>query len=316
MNENEEIMGAMEDGQAVDFVLASPILVKEFKKEENKLLCFSDDLSALLAENGCWIAGGAVTSIFTGKEINDIDVYFPSKEAFSNVMGEIYDGGEVSFGDAHICHATNKSLLLQSDGQYVQFIVFKFFDNVQQIFDSFDFTAVMGAYSFSDKTFHFHPDFLKHNAQRFLSFNKGTDYPLISMIRVDKYRERGYSTSKQEMLKIGMAIANKNFDSWEKVIDEVGSFYGLNPNEIFDTTKEFSLSEVISQLDNLFIPVKYKNVDSPHDFFELAKRMPHTMSQIALDYIEANKEKHYWERKKFSEYQNQNKEVEKLLVEL
>jgi hypothetical protein len=298
---NEEILGVMDDDQAIDFVLASPIVVREFKKEENKLLCFSDDLAGLLAEHGCWIAGGAVTSVFTGKEINDIDVYFPSKEAFSNVMAEIYDG-QVNFGDAHVCHITDKSLLLQSEGKDVQFIVFKFFKDVEEIFASFDFTAVMGAYSFADKKFHFHPEFMKHNAQRFLSFNKGTDYPLISMLRVDKYRERGYTTSKQEMLKVGMAIANKNFDSWANVIDEVGSFYGLNPNEIFDTTKEFSLDEVISQLDNLFIPKHYKNIEPPGCLEELAKKMPQNMSQSVLDYVESNKDVHVWSRKKYFEF--------------
>jgi hypothetical protein len=298
---NEEILGAMGDGQDIDFALGSPIIVKEFKKEEDKLLCFSGDLVGLLAEHGCWIAGGAITSVFTGKEINDIDVYFPSKEAFSEVMAQIYDG-DVDFGDAHVCHITNKSLLLQSDGQDVQFSVFKFFDSVEDIFDSFDFTAVMGAYSFAEKKFYFHPEFMKHNAQRFLKFNKGTRYPLISMLRVDKYRERGYTTSKQEMLKIGMAIANKDFDSWERVIDEVGSMYGLASDEIFDTTKPFSLDEVILQLDNLFIPKHYKNMEVPGDLIGLAKKMPDKMSQTVLDFVEANKEKSFWERDKYFEF--------------
>ncbi|MNK14401.1 hypothetical protein D3C87_325230 [compost metagenome] len=303
---NEEILGVMEDDQAIDFVLASPLLVKEFKKEENKLLCFSDDLAYLLERHGCWIAGGAITSVFTGKEINDIDVYFPSKEAFSDVMAEIYEG-DVSYGDARICHATDKSILISSDGQDVQFIVFKFFNSVEEIFKSFDFTAVMGAYSFADQKFILHPDFMRNNAQRFLSFNNGTDYPLISMLRVDKYRERGYTTSKQEMLKIGFAIANKNFDSWDRVIDEVGSMYGLNPEEIFDTTKSFSLDETIIQLENLFIPQKYKNIDPPIDMFSLAKRMPDKVSQKVLDYVEANKESEWpWMRTKYSKFVKQS----------
>lgn len=298
---NEELLGIMDQEQAVDFIKAPTLVVKEFKKEEDKLLCFSDDLAFLLERHGCWIAGGAITSVFTGKEINDIDVYFPSKEAFSSVMAEIYDA-EVSFGEAHVCHITNKSLLLQSDGQDVQFSVFKFFDSVEDIFESFDFTAVMGAYSFAEKKFYFHPEFMKHNAQRFLKFNKGTRYPLISMLRVDKYRERGYTTSKQEMLKIGMAIANKNFDGWEMVIDEVGSMYGLNPGEIFDTTKPFSLDEVITQLDNLFIPKHYKNTDPPGDLFDLAKRMPDKMSQSVLDYVEAYKDVISWSRKSYFDF--------------
>ena len=33
----------------------------------------------LLADQGCMIAGGALTSVFTNKPVNDIDVYFPNK---------------------------------------------------------------------------------------------------------------------------------------------------------------------------------------------------------------------------------------------
>lgn len=300
----EELLNITDNGQEVDFasVPASNLIVGTYEKEAKKLLCFSDNLAYALEQQGCWIAGGAVTSVFNGKEINDIDVYFPSKEAFSEVMAEIYNHSEISFGEAHICHITEKSILLQSEGQDVQFIVFKFFNSIEEIFNSFDFTAVMGAYSLKEKVFYFHPDFLKHNAQRFLKFNDGTDYPLISMLRVDKYRERGYTTSKQEMLKIGMAIANKNFDNWDKVIDEVGSMYGLSKDEIFDKTKPFSLDEVIRQLDNLFIPKKYKPVEVPGDLIQLSEMMPDKVSQRVLDYAAVNKETHPWNRKDYFEF--------------
>ena len=34
----------------------------------------------------CWIAGGAILSIFTGEEVNDVDVFFRSKEDVFNVI--------------------------------------------------------------------------------------------------------------------------------------------------------------------------------------------------------------------------------------
>ncbi len=289
--------------QEVDFVAVKKPSDK-YEKEAKKLRIFSEELWNLLAENGCWIGGGAITSVFTNKPINDIDVYFPNKEAFSNVMAHVYGvswngGGDLSFRNCIVQHVTNKSILITSDEEKVQFIVFRFFESVQDIFDSFDFTAVMGAFNMKDEEFILHPDFLKHNAQRFLSFNKGTAYPLISMLRVDKYRERGYTTSKQEMLKIGFAINAKNFDSWEKAIDEVGSMYGLDPEKVFDTTKPFSIDEVITQLDNLLIPVKFINTNPVHDFFKLAKLMPEKLTPEVLEYVEKYKGVEYYQRPSF-----------------
>jgi len=294
-----------EHDQEIDFVPKQKGEV--YPKEAKKLQIFSEDLWDILAENGCWIAGGAITSVFTNKEINDVDVYFPSKEAFCNVMAQVYGvswsgGGDLSFRDCIVQHVTNKSILILSNSAKVQFIVFRFFEDVQQIFDSFDFTAVMGAYDMKNKQFIFHPEFLKHNAQRFLSFNAGTAYPLISMLRVDKYRTRGYSTSKQEMLKIGMAIANKNFDSWDKVIDEVGSMYGIDPKKVFDTSKPFSLDEAISQMDNILLPEKFIELNCVTDFFKLAEMMPDKLSESVLQYVEDEKDSDSYYRKGYLTY--------------
>lgn len=308
--ENEDI--AIADGQEIDFVkeeidLRKITLIRgrEYKKEEQKILLLADELKELLAENKCWIAGGAVTSVFTNKPVNDLDIYFPSKEAFSNVMAEIFEDRDsyVGFRDAQICHITDKSILLRSSDQDVQFIIFRFFDNVEEIFESFDFTVNMGAYSFADRNFYLHENFMRHNAQRMLKFNSNTAYPLISMVRVDKYRERGYTTSKQEMLKIGFAINKKQFDTWEKVIDEVGSMYGLNKNEIFDTTKEFSMDEVLTQLDGLFIPKHYVQTNVEINFFKLEEMLPGKLADSVLEYVRLEKNRdNIWSRPSYKKY--------------
>lgn len=246
-------------------------------KEKMKILGFSDDLVGLLQDAGAWIAGGALTSVFTGKPINDFDIYFPSADAFSDTMERIFSG-DIDFGAANVQHATNKSVLMLSDEAKVQFIVFKYFSSVEEIFKSFDFTAVMAAYSFEKDEFYFHEDFMQHNAQRFLKFNSGTDYPLISMLRVDKYRERGYTTSKQVMLQIGLTINKKEYSSWEDVKEEIGSMYGISPNKLFDETKEFSIQEVIDQLDNVILSQTYTPETSVYGMTDLVKKMPHKMS--------------------------------------
>lgn len=220
------------------------------------------DLWNLLADNGCIIAGGAITSVFTNKEVNDVDVYFPSKEAFTNVMSEIYHNWEPSLGtgdygltakNSLITHVTKKAVLIISENQKIQLIGYAFYKTVPEIFDAFDYTINMGACYMYDGRFTLHADFLKHNAQRYLQFNPNTTYPLISALRANKYRDRGYSISKAQLLRVLLAVNRKNIDSWEKLMDELGGMYGTAPEEIFDTKKEFSLDLAIEALDNFEI---------------------------------------------------------------
>ena len=209
----------------------------------------SANLWELLADQGCMIAGGAVTSVFTNKPVNDIDVYFPSQEAFTKVVTDF----DIGFGDAHVLHVTKKALLLRSEQQDVQLIGYQFYKNATEIFDAFDFSINMAALCMKTEEFSMKNTFMKHNAQKYLHFNPKTTYPLISALRVNKYRERGYTISKSQMLRVLLAINLKQIDSWEKLIDELGGMYGTPPEEIFDTTKPFDLVYAMEALDNFEI---------------------------------------------------------------
>ena len=59
---------------------------------------------------------------------------------------------------------------------------------------------------FLEDNFILHKDFLRHNSQKTLRVNTATDYPIISALRVDKYKKKGYSISKGEFIKILMII--------------------------------------------------------------------------------------------------------------
>ena len=49
--------------------------------------------------------------------------------------------------------------------------------------------------------------FLKHLARRSLVVNTNTAYPLISLLRCDKYKERGYNISTKEQMSLMFAVA-------------------------------------------------------------------------------------------------------------
>lgn len=192
--------------------------------------------------NNAFVAGGAVTSVFTGAPINDIDVYFKSREAFETGVFQAYEDG------LWCVSASKRAVTFAHDNQIAQLMHFDFFPTADDIFKAFDFTIVMGAldldtgkttkynpvsFDFDDvgedhptSGFIFHDDFLKHNSQRFLRFNPGTRYPLASACRVLKYQQRGYTIGKGDIMKIALAVRGVSIDSWEDLKDQIGGAYG------------------------------------------------------------------------------------------
>jgi len=191
---------------------------------------------------GAFAAGGAVTSVFTGKPINDVDVYFKSREAFDYAVAYAYECG-------WWCVSSSKRAVTFSDngGTPVQFMHFDFFPTAQDIFAAFDFTVVMGALDFDSGEFVFHDDFLKHNSQRFLRFHPGTRFPLASATRVLKYQDRGYTIGKGDILKIALASRKVKIETWEDLKDQIGGAYGEKV-VLGSEDKEFTLDAAIEAL--------------------------------------------------------------------
>lgn len=196
-----------------------------------------------ISYDNAFVAGGAITSVFTGSKINDVDVYFKSRSAFE--MG-VYQ----SYEDGLWCVAASKRAVTFADrgGSIAQLMHFDYFPNAEAIFAAFDYTIVMGALdldalpktkynpvSFAYETvgdahpssgFIFHDDFLKHNSQRFLRFNPGTRYPLASVARVLKYQDRGYTIGKGDLMKAALAVRGVRIESWDDLKDQIGGAYG------------------------------------------------------------------------------------------
>lgn len=222
---------------------------QEYVKEKKKIEGIFGDLLPLFEETNAILAGGAITSLFTNKEINDLDIYFPNSQMFTKFMAGVLS---CVFPHLTLVNYTNKSILFTDHHNVkMQVIIYKFFPEVKDIFDDFDFSVNMGAYDFKLGKFILHENFLKHNAQRYIDINVGTAYPLISVLRVDKYREKGYKVSKPQLLRLLLRLTELEINSWDEVIDHLGGMYGVDPKQLFDQTKEFSIEEVITQLDSV-----------------------------------------------------------------
>jgi len=174
--------------------------------------------------NGTFLAGGAVLSLMTNKPVNDLDLYFASREAVAEFIEE--NSG------VYLHSVTDKSISLSlSTTKYgtkeFQLIYFDSYSNADEIFSDFDYTCCMCAYSFDDKQFYFHNDFWEHLAAKKLVFSPETKFPIISMLRVEKYQQKGFSISNGELRKIALAISKLNLEDKAEFLHQYGSMYGL-----------------------------------------------------------------------------------------
>ena len=242
---------------------------------------------------GCYVAGGFWTSVFTAKEINDVDIYFrdiKSLRAFvANLMGNLEDEynrqefpshlDDLEHFDwylpVHCVGYTDKSVIFKlKGGLTLQCIHTKFYQSAQEIFDTFDYTINMCAYDMKEDLLVMDDNFLTDLSARRLTVNPKTSFPIISQLRIDKYKQRGYSINRKEFLKLSCAVAALNLTSWEEAISQLAGMYGWCIDKVFDKEKPFSMLELIEQMDKLEYNDQAITPVSTGDYF------------IIMDYIE------------------------------
>lgn len=227
--------------------------MEDYLFEKKKLKSYlGEKLYDILKSFNVMVAGGTITSLFTNHEINDIDVYFRSKEDLEDFLKEEMEGTWI------IAH-TDKALLFRYDKIEVQAIYFRYFTTPQEIFDTFDFTVCMGAFDFSTEEFVLHNDFIKHNSQRILKFNQGTAYPIVSALRVDKYKKKGYTISKPEFIRIMLTILKSEIKDYKTLKEQMGGMYGENYDKLIEPQEgeEFDLAVIIEKMKDLCVDDNY-----------------------------------------------------------
>lgn len=269
--------------------------MSSFEIEKNIIKSALGSSYEMFKEHKAVLAGGAITSLMSGKEVNDYDIYFRTKEALSEVFANIYNISSQEFlGQYEMItkFATKRSMLCieKYSKAKIQLIHYKMHENIESIFNSFDYSVNMAAFDFATEEFVFHKDFWKAVSQRVLRFNPQTDFPVTSLMRVQKYKEKGYTISKAQMLRIAFTIASRDYSSWEKVKNEVSGLYGVAPDKLFDETKPFSLEEVVIQLEKVILSDKF--VETSPEFEECLVLMKDSFSDNFNTYIEEVRGEH------------------------
>lgn len=257
---------------------------EEFSHEYAKLKgMLGEDLMEQLRLHEGYIAGGALTSLFTNNEVNDFDLYFRTQRQLEEFTMSCFGVCATYAEDGHFecledddaypnktimnMGATDKSVMFTAFGGHIlQIIAFDVFPDATDIFDKFDFSINMGCFDFSNETWVFDNQFLKANAQRMLGFNPKTAFPLISMLRVGKYQARGYKISKKDMMKLGVAASSLKIESWDDAKKHLSGMYGTNVNDLFEEAGDFSLDalyEVLETAENKYIEEISTTSDKP-----------------------------------------------------
>lgn len=229
-------------------------------KHKTELEKIKDAADSFLPEHGI-IAGGALASAFTRREIQDVDIYFRSKADFIQAVRDAYDEG------MWCVLATDRAVTFQSSGKIVQLMCFDWFAAPAAVFDAFDFTGCMAAYDIDAEQFVFQEEFFKHAAQRHLKFHSGTRYPYGSLLRVLKYQSRGYNIGKADLLRIALCCSKVKLESWEDLAKAIGGQYGEKVN--LGSDKPFSIDAALEILADSEVTIPSGAEDQPSSADEL-----------------------------------------------
>lgn len=177
------------------------------EEKYNLLSPLSSRVIEIFTRNNAFIAGGAVTSVFSSKPIKDFDIFFKNEESYFAAVKELNQGDNIE--RAKTVNALTYRCL-DNCGYVIQLIKLpsSFKENPIEIFEEFDFTVCCGLYDFQLGGFKFHRDFLKHVAQRKLIFNTKHRFPISSLLRSQKYKDKGYTLDQGNLLKIVISIAS------------------------------------------------------------------------------------------------------------
>lgn len=218
-------------------------------ERQKKLLksYFYGGIKDFMKKDGIYIAGGAVTSVFSGTEINDIDIYCRDKTQAKELVEDMFDeyGMFASF-------MSPRAITFVSGTSRYQVILCGYYDSPEAIFKDFDFSINMGAYDLEGDNFVLDDNFLTDLSAKTVTFNPGTKYPLTTLLRVKKYTEKGYNFPKGALLNLGCRLTELSINNWEEYEEQVGGMYGMSLDKEKVKELPFNLQSALDMGDTIF----------------------------------------------------------------
>lgn len=160
-----------------------------YLKEKNFLKflkAFPDSLYPALQNDRVFMAGGFLRSFFDGTQVMDFDVFFKDAEARDQVLKSLLDyGGKVIFSCPE-----GKLKSLKVGPWKVQLITERYYQDPEELIDTFDITASM--FCFWNGDLYAGETSVRDAKNKNLRLNKVT-FPAATFKRIQKYAAKGYT---------------------------------------------------------------------------------------------------------------------------
>ncbi|NDB85069.1 MAG: hypothetical protein EB127_20565 [Alphaproteobacteria bacterium] len=171
-------------------------------------------------ENGPWIAGGSLHRTYRKLPLTnaDVDVFFKNKEQFEKFVTAIsltslFSGNTIESTIYSEWHCTLTIKYMDVDWK-IQCVTFKYFDNIEELFKSFDINVCRIAYDGTNVVYE--DGILNQINNNKLKFNEGSIYyPSVTLKRLVKYVKMGYDIEDIDLKLLTHAF----YKSKKKAID-------------------------------------------------------------------------------------------------
>lgn len=183
------------------------------ERGESLLDMLPDTIKEVLIDNKAIFAGSAM---IPKHEINDIDVFFYNSRDYGNtvdVLKQLY-----KYFETTNCVTINTKYVKVQLCKYI-------YPTMEQLVESFDFAHVQVAYDVFTQEVAYTEQAKESFISRTTTFT-GSEYPLSSLIRLNKYYERGRIKGRGligEALLIFKAILERGFKDYEDFKDQLNA---------------------------------------------------------------------------------------------
>jgi hypothetical protein len=146
-----------------------------------------------------WVAGGAIRRWFKGEEkLSDVDCFFQNKESLEHYIHVLNGMGFTEINK-------HQNAISYSNEEYlVQCIIVKFYKDVTELLDSFDFTLCQFAYD--GKEIYASSDGIVSVLRNHLGVHKLEGNVTDSLRRAFKYTKKGYYPCNGTLQKLALAL--------------------------------------------------------------------------------------------------------------
>jgi hypothetical protein len=173
-----------------------------------------------MSECGMMIAGGTITSIFSGGKVNDLDFYCYNVEDHKKAEAFLKKHFPTS------CMVTRNAVTLKrrsdkSNHIYTVQLITRFTGLPYEVMNWFDFTITQGAYCFTENDFFFGERFFADLAKKKLVYLGSSMYPICAMYRTKKYQARGFTTPGSTIMHIALSIIRLEIKTYRDLKDQL-----------------------------------------------------------------------------------------------